>query len=94
MLKVCISVCNVCTLRAHEHASVSKASGQHLQPTARARRRLLLVGPEGDFTPAELELLLCAGAKPVGLGNNRLRAETAAIALLAAAALWDCSADS
>jgi 16S rRNA (uracil1498-N3)-methyltransferase len=45
--------------------------------------RLLLVGPEGDWTPDELALLVEAGAVPVGLGNLRLRTETAAIALLA-----------
>jgi len=45
-------------------------------------RGLLLVGPEGDFTPEEVEALVAAGAKPVGLGANRLRTETAAVALL------------
>ena len=45
----------------------------------------LVVGPEGDFTPAELEVLLAAGAKPVGLGANRLRTETASEAILAVA---------
>ena len=45
----------------------------------------LIVGPEGDFTPRELEVLLGAGARPVGLGGNRLRVETAAEALLAVA---------
>ena len=45
----------------------------------------LVVGPEGDFTPRELEVLLEAGARPVGLGSNRLRVETAAEALLAIA---------
>ncbi len=48
---------------------------------------MLVIGPEGDFTPAELDKLLAAGAFAVGLGNSRLRAETAAIALLAAAAI-------
>lgn len=46
------------------------------------RHGLLIVGPEGDFTPGEIEALLAAGAQPVGLGELRLRAETAAIALL------------
>lgn len=40
------------------------------------------MGPEGDFSPEELESLVAAGAVPVGLGTNRLRVETAAIALL------------
>lgn len=47
------------------------------------RSGLLVIGPEGDFTPGELEQLVSAGARPVGLGDLRLRAETAAIALLA-----------
>jgi 16S rRNA (uracil1498-N3)-methyltransferase len=37
------------------------------------------VGPEGDFTPAELEALLAAGAIPVSLGQQVLRAETACL---------------
>ncbi len=44
-------------------------------PTAAA----WLVGPEGDFTPAELESILAAGALPVSLGRRVLRAETAAL---------------
>jgi len=37
------------------------------------------VGPEGDFTPAELASILDSGAQPVTLGNLVLRADTAAI---------------
>lgn len=37
------------------------------------------VGPEGDFTPAELKLVQAAGAKPITLGRLVLRVETAAI---------------
>lgn len=37
------------------------------------------VGPEGDFTPEELQVLTRAGAIPVHLGRQILRAETAAI---------------
>lgn len=50
-------------------------------------KMMLIVGPEGDFTPREVDLLMQAGAKPVGLGENRLRTETAAIALLSLAML-------
>eukprot|EP00192_Tetraselmis_astigmatica_P024955 CAMPEP_0117652930 /NCGR_PEP_ID=MMETSP0804-20121206/2910_1 /TAXON_ID=1074897 /ORGANISM="Tetraselmis astigmatica, Strain CCMP880" /LENGTH=195 /DNA_ID=CAMNT_0005459051 /DNA_START=663 /DNA_END=1250 /DNA_ORIENTATION=+ len=49
---------------------------------------LLIIGPEGDFTDEELDCLKSAGALPVGLGENRLRTETAAIALLSAAAMF------
>jgi 16S rRNA (uracil1498-N3)-methyltransferase len=45
---------------------------------------VLLIGPEGDWTLDELELLVQTGAVPVGLGRLRLRTETAAISLLAA----------
>ena len=37
------------------------------------------VGPEGDFTPDELDALLAAGAAPVSLGQQVLRAETACL---------------
>lgn len=40
----------------------------------------ILIGPEGDFSPAELELALQNGYKKVALGRSRLRTETAGIA--------------
>lgn len=40
---------------------------------------LILIGPEGDFTPGEVELALGHDFIPVTLGNNRLRTETAAL---------------
>lgn len=48
------------------------------------RELALLVGPEGGLDPAEVDLALTAGAQVVSLGPRILRAETAAIALLAA----------
>ena len=41
---------------------------------------VVLIGPEGDFSPREVEKALKAGFKPVHLGDSRLRTETAAIA--------------
>jgi len=41
---------------------------------------LILIGPEGDFTSAELAIALQNDYKPVTLGNTRLRTETAALA--------------
>ena len=38
------------------------------------------IGPEGDFTPEEIDRVLALGAQEVSLGANRLRTETAAIA--------------
>src|SRR5216110_1396118 len=40
---------------------------------------LMLVGPEGDFTPAELALARRHGCQPITLGPIILRVETAAI---------------
>ncbi len=42
-------------------------------------RVLVLVGPEGDFTPAEINLAKNAGCRPITLGPIILRTETAAI---------------
>ena len=43
------------------------------------RSVLMLVGPEGDFTPAELSLARRHGCQPITLGPIILRVETAAI---------------
>ena len=60
-----------------------------LQPDAKPLKQLLtgpaprsvliLIGPEGDFTPAELSLAKSAGCLPLSLGPLVLRAETAAL---------------
>lgn len=38
---------------------------------------IILIGPEGDFTPNEIRLALTNGFVPVALGQTRLRTETA-----------------
>lgn len=40
----------------------------------------VLIGPEGDFSPEEVQFALANGYVPVSLGNQRLRTETAALA--------------
>ncbi|GAA4361922.1 16S rRNA (uracil(1498)-N(3))-methyltransferase [Hymenobacter saemangeumensis] len=50
------------------------------QVVAAAPQCCVLIGPEGDFTPAEIEQALGLGIKPVTLGESRLRTETAALA--------------
>lgn len=40
---------------------------------------LILIGPEGDFTPGEIEAAAAAGFTEVDLGENRLRTETAGV---------------
>lgn len=47
-----------------------------IKPEARST---ILIGPEGDFSPAEIELAINNGWIPVSLGKSRLRTETAAI---------------
>lgn len=37
------------------------------------------IGPEGDFTPEEVQAIQAAGARPITLGPNVLRTDTAAI---------------
>ncbi|GAA0526009.1 RsmE family RNA methyltransferase [Chitinophaga japonensis] len=49
---------------------------QAMQP---GRDTLILIGPEGDFTPEEISLALERGFQPVSLGNTRLRTETAGV---------------
>jgi len=42
-------------------------------------RYLILIGPEGDFTPKEIDDALNNGFKAITLGESRLRTETAAL---------------
>ena len=44
---------------------------------------VFFIGPEGDFTPEEVQLALKAGALPVSLGENVLKVDTAAMAVVA-----------
>jgi 16S rRNA (uracil1498-N3)-methyltransferase len=59
-----------------------------LMATERPGGLLVTSGPEGDFVQDELEGAIAAGFVAVGLGPNRLRSETAAIAALALAGQW------
>lgn len=52
----------------------------HAKVTGGAPRTvLMLIGPEGDFTPAELNVAKSHGCQPITLGPIILRVETAAI---------------
>jgi len=46
----------------------------------------IFIGPEGDFSTEEIDLLIRSGATPIHLGSRRLRTETAA--MLCAATLY------
>lgn len=50
-----------------------------------AEKIYVWVGPEGDFSSEEYDLLAASGAKLVGLGEYVLRTQTACVAILAAA---------
>lgn len=47
------------------------------------RSVVILVGPEGGFSHQEIEQAKAAGFKPISLGKNILRTETAGMAILA-----------
>lgn len=40
---------------------------------------LVLIGPEGDFSPEEVACALANGYRPISLGDSRLRTETAGV---------------
>lgn len=57
----------------------------------KAKNILVLIGPEGDFTPEELALAKQLGCIPVSLGDLVLRVETAAIAIVSFIRLYEDS---
>jgi len=62
---------------AHCHEDDSKKSLLHnCHP---GKNVCVMIGPEGDFSEAEVALAALNGIKPVSLGTNRLRTETAAL---------------
>jgi len=50
---------------------------------------VIFIGPEGDFSPAEVDMLINGGVMPVTFGDNRLRTETAALYGLTACHVLD-----
>ena len=49
---------------------------------------VIAIGPEGGWSPAEVEAAIAAGYQPVSLGPRILRAVTAPIAVMAIVAAW------
>lgn len=66
---------------AHCDPAQSPAGKAYL-PVAlrRGEAALVLIGPEGDFSPAEIALARDNGFEEITLGSQRLRTETAALA--------------
>ena len=54
-----------------------------LLKTDKQKSVTIFIGPEGDFTPDEVELAIKYGCVPVSLGDTVLKVETAAIAAVA-----------
>jgi 16S rRNA (uracil1498-N3)-methyltransferase len=57
----------------------AKHPREYLRQVSRANSAAVWIGPEGDFTQAELEAIKSSGARPITLGPLVLRMETAAI---------------
>lgn len=64
-------------LIAHLVPGISSVPYAKLVQQAVSGLYMIAVGPEGDFTPEEVELALDNGFQPVSLGSKRLRTETA-----------------
>jgi len=61
-------------------AYVDKDNDQHLLSQALPHNSyLVLIGPEGDFSPEELKLAFANNFLPCSLGKSRLRTETAGL---------------
>ncbi len=61
-------------------AHCEPADKPHFFDIAKQHRQVqVCIGPEGDFSPAEIAFALENGFTPVSLGNSRLRTETAGI---------------
>lgn len=62
-------------------AYVDENHQNHLLDLAQPNQNyLILIGPEGDFSPEEIQMAILAGFAPISLGKNRLRTETAGLA--------------
>ncbi len=50
---------------------------------------ILMIGPEGDFSPVEIQEALAQGYQSISLGNSRLRTETAGLVVCQSIALLE-----
>jgi len=66
----------------HESAPVEDSMGRFLLSSPRPGAVVILIGPEGGFSPEEVESARRVSARVVSLGETRLRAETAALTAL------------
>lgn len=70
-----------CTQKYIAYVSDEFNDNKHLFKTAsKNANTIMLVGPEGDFSKAEIEMAFAKEYIAVSLGNSRLRTETAGVA--------------
>ncbi len=62
---------------AHCHDESDRILLSHLYTPH--RDAVILIGPEGDFSPEEVQWAIDNGYRPISLGNSRLRTETAGV---------------
>jgi len=60
-------------------AHCEEGNKTELKEKKKEKRTLILIGPEGDFFPTEIEMALQNQFKAVSLGTSRMRTETAGI---------------
>ena len=60
-------------------AHCEEGNKTELKEKKKEKRTLILIGPEGDFSATEIEMVLQYQFKAVSLGTSRLRTETAGI---------------
>jgi len=68
-------------LKLIPHLSGKRKLMKDIIAKPRPKNIIVLIGPEGDFTPEEVEMALHNGFTPVSLGDTVLRVATAAIAI-------------
>ena len=66
----------MCIRDRHCEELDKKAFAKTLKPNTTV---VVLIGPEGDFTPSEIEKAIINKFTPVALGESRLRTETAGV---------------
>lgn len=69
------------TFVAHCNENLERSELKEIQQTAlhEEKKVTFLIGPEGDFSEREIQILAEKGVKAVSLGSQRLRTETAGI---------------
>lgn len=65
------------------HAVIGDEDGAHVPPPPADRDVIVIVGPEAGLASLERDQLVAANAVPASVSPHRLRAETAALALVA-----------